>query len=288
MFLKSLSAHLAIGLIAGFGSIMTEGSPAFAQGSPKPVTTGAAPAPGAGAQPSAAPAKPADASAKPADTSAAAKPAPAAKPPTKKERDAARKSYGEGEKAFAAGNFAVAQSSFQKANEAIPSPHADYWIAKSIDAQNKTEEAIIAYQTFLDNPNAAKAGDAKVQEAKSRIEALKATLVAEVVIETTPSNASVSVDGAPQSGAAPATGTEPAAPGTAPAPATPAGPGGPESAPGAPVTLKLTPGKHRVTVSAPGYLPKDLDLDVKGGDKLKHTVALAKEPPPPPPPPPPP
>src|SRR5262245_21327433 len=102
MLLKSLSAHLAIGLLAGFGLVMTEGSPAFAQASPPPAATGAAAAPAAGpAKPAA---KPADASAaKPADASATAKPAPAAKPPTKKQRDAARKAYGEGEKAFAAG-----------------------------------------------------------------------------------------------------------------------------------------------------------------------------------------
>ena len=49
----------------------------------------------------------------------------------------------------------------------------------------------------------------------------------------------------------------------------------------APMTLKLTPGKHRITVSAQGYQPKDIDLDVKGGDKLKQTVSLVKEEPPP-------
>jgi hypothetical protein len=49
----------------------------------------------------------------------------------------------------------------------------------------------------------------------------------------------------------------------------------------APLTLKLTPGKHRVTVSAKGYQSKDLDIEVKAGDKLKQSVALVREEPPP-------
>ena len=116
----------------------------------------------------------------------------AAKPPapTKKQRDAARKAYGEGEKAYAAGDYAAAAAAFQRANDNIPAPQAEYWRTKSLDGQNKTEEAIAAYQAFLANPNAAKAGDAKVEDAKTRLDALKATLVAELVLETAPSPAS--------------------------------------------------------------------------------------------------
>jgi hypothetical protein len=94
-----------------------------------------------------------------------------------------------------------------------------------------------------------KIGDEKLADAKSRLETLKATLVGEVAVETNPMLASISVDGVAQPGEAP-------------------------------MTLKLTPGKHRMTVSAKGYAPKDIDLDVKGGDKLKQTVALEHEAPP--------
>ena len=46
---------------------------------------------------------------------------------------------------------------FQSANELIPSPHAEYWIALSLDKLEKLEETIAAYETFLQNPDAAKA-----------------------------------------------------------------------------------------------------------------------------------
>src|SRR5687768_15968220 len=72
----------------------------------------------------------------------------AAKPPDKKTKDAALKAYGDGEKAYGAGDYAAALEGFNKANELISSPHALYWIAKSVDGQNKTDEAIKAYETF--------------------------------------------------------------------------------------------------------------------------------------------
>jgi hypothetical protein len=95
-----------------------------------------------------------------------------------------------------------------------------------------------------------KIGEEKLADAKLRLDTLKATLVGEVAIETNPMLASIAVDGVIQPGEAP-------------------------------LTLKLTPGKHRITVSAKGYQSKDIDLDVKGGDKLKQNVALVKDEPPP-------
>lgn len=251
MFKKALSAHVVVGLLAGLSASTAGISSAHAGDAPAPkAATTATPA-----------------SSTPTTTAAPAAKPPA--PPTKKQRDAARKAYGEGEKAYAAGDYAAAAAAFQRANDNIPAPQAEYWQAKALDGQNKTEDAIKAYEAFLANPDAAKAGDAKVEDAKTRLDALKATLVAEVVIETAPSPATVTVDGAPQNYEFP-------------------------------LVLKLTPGKHRISVTAQGYLPKDLDLEVKGGDKLKQQVELVKEPAPapvaapppapaaPPPPPPPP
>jgi hypothetical protein len=250
MFKKAFSAHLVVGLLAGL-SASTVGISSAHAGDDAPTPKTATP-------------KTSSAAPTTATTTAAKPPAP-----TKKQRDAARKAYAEGEKAYAAGDYAAAAAAFQRANDNIPAPQAEYWRAKSLDGQNKTEEAIAAYEAFLANPNAAKAGDAKVEDAKTRLDALKATLVAEVVLETAPSPASVTVDGAPQNYEFP-------------------------------LVLKLTPGKHRISVTAQGYLPKDLDLEVKGGDKLTQQVELVKEPAPapvvapppapaaPPPPPPPP
>ncbi len=188
----------------------------------------------------------------PAPKAAADKPAaakPAAKP-DKKTADAARKAFADGQKAYGAGNYADAQTSFQKANDLIPSPQAAYWIAKCIDGLNKTEEAIAAYEKLLADPDVSKIGEEKSADAKTRLDALKAMMVGEVAVETNPMLASIAVDGVIQPGEAP-------------------------------LTLKLTPGKHKITVSAKGYQPKDVELDVKGGDKLKQTVALVKEEPPP-------
>ncbi|HEY8944770.1 MAG TPA: PEGA domain-containing protein, partial [Polyangiaceae bacterium] len=210
----------------------------------------------------------ASATAKPADAPAAT-PAPAAKPPDKKTRDAARKAYSGAEKAFAAGDFAAAQTGFEQANNLIPAPQAEYWIAKSVEAQpDKTQEAIAAYERFLANPDAAKAGEDKIADAKTRIQELKAKLIAQIDLLTMPSGATVLVDGNPEPGATP-------------------------------LTLKLAPGPHKLTISAPEYETKEIDVEVKAGEKIEQRVELAAkavpppEPPPappvaPPPPPPPP
>ena len=225
MFKLALSARVAVGLLAGLATVGALEGAAYAGDAPSPAPKAAT---------------------KPAVDKAAT---PAAKPPDKKTADAARKAFAEGQKAFGAGDYVAAQAAFTKANDLIPSPQASYWIAKCVDGQNKTEEAIASYEALLADPNVSKIGDEKLADSKTRLEALKATLVGEVAVDTNPMLASITVDGVAQPGEAP-------------------------------MTLKLTPGKHRVTVSAKGYLPKDLDLDVKGGDKLKQSVVLEKEPPP--------
>jgi outer membrane biosynthesis protein TonB len=187
-----------------------------------------------------------------ADKAAAPAPKPApAKPPDKKTRDAARKAYGDGEKAYAAGDYAGAIEGFSKANELIPSPHALYWIAKSLDGQGKTEDAIKAYETFLADGEHAKAGDDKVADATARLDALKATLVGEVNVDTVPMGATLSVDGTPQMGETP-------------------------------MILKLSPGTHKLTVSASGFETKEIDVEVKGGERLEQKIELTPKPAPPP------
>lgn len=183
--------------------------------------------------------------------------APAApKPPDKKTRDAARKAYSDAEKAFAAGDFAAAQSGFEQANALIPSPQAEYWIAKSLDAQpDKLEAAIEAYERFLANPDAAKAGEDKVSEAKTRLEELKAKLVGEVEIVTVPIGASVTIDGKPE-------------PGTTP------------------LIVKLPPGPHKLSFTLADHEPKEVEIEVKGGEKSQQKIELVAVPPPAPEPPP--
>ena len=207
------------------------------------------------------PAKPAAAKAAPA--APAAKPAPAAKAPAgkpaagpdKKTKDAARKAYGEGEKAYAAGDFSAAYTGYSKANELIPSAQASYWASKSLDQGGKTDEAIKGYEALLADPNASKIGEEKLADAHARVAALKASQVGEITVTTTALGAVLLVDGAPQAGPLPA-------------------------------VLKLSPGPHKLTLTAEGYDAKEVDLQVQAGTKVQQSVELAPKAPPPPPPPP--
>jgi hypothetical protein len=274
-FFHSLSRATVLGFIAS----LTVASPALAQtpappaapapaASPAPAPKPAAPAPAtpppATPPPGTAPATPPAAKAAPtAPVPATPRAAPAApavdkpKAPTKRERDAARKAFGEGEKAIAKSDYVAAYTAFEKANTLVPSPHAEYWIAKTLDLQGKTPEAIRAYETFLANPEAANAGEDKLSESRARLDELKLTLVAIIELTTVPAGATVTLDGQPQPSAAP-------------------------------LVLKLEPGLHRLMVSAPGYEPKELDIDAKAGTKQTQAVELAPIAPPPPAPLPPP
>lgn len=214
---------------------------------PTPPPTSAAPA--AAAPKAASPTAPVSGEAKDAP---AAKPA-AVKPPDKKTRDAARKAYAQGEKAYAEGKYADAYDAFSKANQAIPSPHALYWMAKSLDKQDKTEEAIQDYQKLLADPDAAKAGEDKLADARTRVEELKLKLVHLLDVTSVPAGAVVSVDGRPEPGVTP-------------------------------LTVKLQPGQHKLTVSATGYDTKEVVVEAKGGEKGEQQVELTPKAPPPPPP----
>ena len=70
---------------------------------------------------------------------------------------------------------------------------------------NKTEDAIAAYDRFLAEPEATRVGDDKLLDARTRLDELKAKLVAAVTIVTTPPGATVAVDGNPEPGVTPLT-----------------------------------------------------------------------------------
>jgi hypothetical protein len=174
--------------------------------------------------------------------------APAAKGgPDKKTKDDARKAYGEGEKLYGDGKYSEAYDSFKKADELIPSPHAQYWMAMALDKQGKKEQAIPAYETFLANPGASKVGDDKLSEAKARLAELKsageAASTGELNVMTNPPGASVSVDGEAQPGETP-------------------------------MILKLAPGPHKVSVSSPGYESVDFETDITSGKRAEKNLEL--------------
>ncbi len=181
--------------------------------------------------------------------------APAAAPPDKKTKDLARKAYGEGEKAYAAGDFSAAYTGYSKANELIPSAHAAYWAAKSLDQGGKSEDAIKGYEALLADPGSTKIGEEKLSDAHTRLATLKAAQIGEVTVSSAALGTVLLVDGAPQPGPLP-------------------------------TTLKLAPGPHKLTLTAEGYDAKELDLQVQAGTKVEQNVELAPHVAPPPPPPP--
>ncbi len=218
------------------------------------------------------PAKPAADKAAPTTTAKATAAAPAAvkapAAPDKKTKDLARKAYGEGEKAYAAGNYSAAYTGYAKANELIPSAQASYWAAKSLDQGGKTDDAIKGYEALLADPSASKIGDDKLADSHARLAALKASLVGEITVSTTAPGAVLLVDGTPQPGPLPA-------------------------------VVTLSPGPHKLTLTAEGYDAKEVDLQVQAGTKVQQSVemvphaapplapvavAAAAEAPPPPPP----
>jgi hypothetical protein len=203
------------------------------------TATGFAPLAHAQDKPAAKKAAAAKADAEPAGGAAAAK-------PDKKTRDQARKAYTDGEKSFNKGDYEKALANFKQAHGLIPTPHAEYWVAASHDKLNQSNEAIAAYEQFLANPDAAKVGEEKLTQAKTRLESLKASLMGEVNLVTTPPGATVNVDGEPQGRVTP-------------------------------LSLKLPPGAHKVAFTLPGYETKEVEVNVVTGEKSEQKVELAAE-----------
>lgn len=152
----------------------------------------------------------------------------------KQKKDAARSHYNEGKKRLDANDYAGAVTEFEAANALIPSPQAQQKIAACYDGMGKTAEAIAAYEKFIEQAKDKANLAADVDAAKARVTALRNAPVA-VKVTSDPASASVEVDGAAQMGATP-------------------------------MDVKLTPGTHKVKVSAPGYEPMEKDVEVKAGE----------------------
>jgi hypothetical protein len=172
--------------------------------------------------------------------------------PDKKTKDLARKAYGEGEKAYAAGDYSGAYTGFAKANELIPSAQASYWATKSLDQAGRSEDAIKGYEALLADPNASKISEDKLGDARARLSTLKAALVGEITVSTSAPGAVLLVDGAPHPGPLP-------------------------------TVLKLSPGPHKLTLTAAGYDAKEVDLQVQAGTQVQQSIEMLPHVAPPPP-----
>ncbi len=156
----------------------------------------------------------------------------------KQKRDAARTHYDAGKAKLDAKDYAGAVVEFEAANALIPSAQAQEKIALCYDGMNDAPKALAAYELFIeqagDRPNLA----AEVTAAKERIEALKNAPVS-VKVVSDPSSAQVEVNGEAQMGATP-------------------------------IEIKLTPGKHKVKVSATGFDSVEKEIEVKPGEEPKN------------------
>lgn len=177
-------------------------------------------------------------------------------------KEEAKAAYLEANELFEADNCAEALPLFQKADSLYPGAAPKHKIAVCYDKLSKNEEAIAAYQTFIDSDPGEKYTD-RVAAANQRITELKAQLPAKVMVVVGPEGVGalqITVDGTPA--------------------------GGEE--------LTLPAGEHTVVISAEGYQPVTEVVTVEGGEEKKLEVTLAPmaappapEPSTPPPPPPP-
>jgi tetratricopeptide (TPR) repeat protein len=169
----------------------------------------------------------------------------------KKAQANAKKAYNDATAAFKAGKYDAALVKYQEAESLVPSPNAEYWIAATLDKLDKPAEALAAYASLLANPDVSKAGESNVAEAKARFDALRATVPGELVLAVAPASAKASIDGQAQTDKPP-------------------------------FTVKLSPGDHKVLVTADGYVPQETTVGVEAAKRTNRTIELAALPPPPP------
>jgi hypothetical protein len=231
----------------------------------------------------------------------AAAPAAPAKPPDAKTRLAARDAFNKGDKAFKQQKYQEAYDQFKIAEGLIPSPQAEFWLARSLDQLGKDADALAAYDLLLKNPTADTIGADKMAVATERANALRAKITAASPASVAlTSNTKTALSGVTVNGAnvkqcdetrsvIPCVDYVPlqVQAGQAAEPNVYYDAKGQPVDPKAPVTLWLQAGTYKVGLSAVGYLPKDVEVTVTGGQKLEQPVQLEAEPPPPPPPPPP-
>lgn len=166
--------------------------------------------------------------------------------PSEEERLAARTAFEAGTKAYSEGDYATAEAEFRKAHAAIPSPHAEYWIASALDKQNKEPRVVVeAYEVFLSNPGSVHVGEDKLNEANARVAELKKTLPARYTFTTNPAGASLSIDGVVQTGVTP-------------------------------LTVELSPGPHKIEVAQSGYDTSIVEIQVEGGSTVEQPLTLTQ------------
>ncbi len=164
--------------------------------------------------------------------------------------------FASGEKKFKAADYAGALTDFEASNAAAAGPEKVRYIGQCHDNLGHFAAAATAYQAFLASPPKGPDAQKQVDETTKRLEAIKA-MPGKLTVTSTPAGARLVVDDKPYDKPTP---TE----------------------------LELTPGKHKIVVSADKLLPAEREVEVAFASKGELAVQLqdATVPPPPPPPPP--
>src|SRR5690606_5389383 len=136
----------------------------------------------------------------------------------------------------------------------VPSAHAEYWVARSMDAvdsKNENTAAVVAaYSAFLSNPAAAHVEAEHIAQAQARVVELKKLLPAQIKLVTVPEGATVIIDGQKHSSTTP-------------------------------LALELSAGAHRFEITLDGYEPTMVEMDLQGGSTIEQEVTLSETEPPP-------
>jgi hypothetical protein len=236
--LSIISYFPQLGVALLSGAIVSGGMPGVVLAAPAAPGPAAAP-PAPVGKPPAPPAAPAG---KAPPKGASVTPAPDAA--TKK---VAKESYAAGEKAYSAGDYKTASVEFRKAYEAIPTIHAQFWMAMSDSHGDDPAAAYESLGAVLASTEASKLGDDKLAAGNARLEELKKT-PASLTLTSVPAGAEVAVDGAPQPGVTP-------------------------------LTASVPPGPHKISFKLAGYDAAEADVTLKPGQKLEQpTVELKKAP----------
>lgn len=152
---------------------------------------------------------------------------------------------------LARGDVAGALDLYVQSAQVIAAPATLLQVAQLRDKLGEAREAVSAYEAYVDAASTAPAAAKDVAVARARIAALRQT-PGHVLLRGTPTEARIVIDG--------------------------------ESVfEGFPVEVDLAPGVHLVQLTADGYVPQDVHLDVRFGSSSSPAVDLepeAKRPPP--------
>lgn len=156
----------------------------------------------------------------------------------------AKRLFGEANAAYDRGEFDKAYQMFHDADNLVPGAVPKYRAAEALDKAGKVQGAISAYEEFLASNPPADKNQERIDTAKKRIEALKAT-PAQVQVTISPADvagATILVDGAQQTG----------------------------------TSFKVPPGKHVITVRAAGYEDATIEETFAFAEEKQIPVELKK------------